>query len=153
SLLDLPWANALREDLRWLGAGLGSVRDKQVMAQRLRSRTAMLAGEDAPVVAELAAELEGESEEARGRLVLDMRSDRYLDLVERLVEASRAPALTADAQPRAELVLPGLARRDWKQLRKGVAALPDQPADPELHRIRILAKRVRYAAEATEPIT
>src|SRR5437016_1153792 len=81
-----------------------------------------------------------------------MRSDRYIDLVERLVEASRAPALTADAQPRAELVLPGLARRDWRQLRKGIAALPDQPADSELHRIRILAKRVRYAAEAAEPI-
>src|SRR5206468_10859672 len=41
---------------------------------------------------------------------------------------------------------------DWRQLRKGVAALPDQPADAELHRIRILAKRVRYAAEAAEPI-
>src|SRR3989442_9896786 len=81
-----------------------------------------------------------------------MRSDRYIDLVERLVEASRAPALPADAQQRAELVIPALARRDWKQLRKGVAALPDQPADPALHRIRILAKRVRYAAEAAEPI-
>ena len=153
TLLDTEWAIALREDLRWLGSGLGSVRDRQVMAQRVRSRSNALAEDDAATLADLAAELQAESEEARGRLVLDMRSDRYVDLVERLVEASRAPALTADAQPRAELVLPGLARRDWKQLRKGVAALPDQPADPELHRIRILAKRVRYAAEATEPIT
>ena len=153
TLLDTEWADALREDLRWLGSGLGSVRDRQVMAQRVRSRSNALAEDDAATLADLAAELQAESEEARGRLVLDMRSDRYVDLVERLVEASRAPALTADAQPRAELVLPGLVRRDWKQLRKGVAALPDQPADPELHRIRILAKRVRYAAEATEPIT
>ncbi|TME83088.1 MAG: CHAD domain-containing protein, partial [Chloroflexi bacterium] len=144
--------NGLREDLRWLGSGLGSVRDRQVMAQRVRSRSSALAEDDAPTLADLAAELQAESEEARGRLVLDMRSDRYIDLVERLVEASRAPALTADAQPRAELVLAGLARRDWRQLRKGVAALPDQPADAELHRIRILAKRVRYAAEAAEPI-
>jgi len=152
TLLDSEWANALREDLRWLGSGLGSVRDRQVMAQRVRSRSSALAEDDAPTLADLAAELQAESEEARGRLVLDMRSDRYIDLVERLVEASRAPALTADAQPRAELVLAGLARRDWRQLRKGVAALPDQPADAELHRIRILAKRVRYAAEAAEPI-
>src|SRR2546428_4526178 len=152
ALLDTEWANALREDLRWLGSGLGSVRDRQVMAQRIRSRSNALAEDDGPTVADLAAELQAESEEARGRLVLDMRSDRYIDLIERLVEASRAPALTADAQPRAELVLAGLARRDWKQLRKGVAALPDQPADAELHRIRILAKRVRYAAEAAEPI-
>jgi CHAD domain-containing protein len=152
TLLDAEWANALREDLRWLGAGLGSVRDRQVMAQRLRSRTNALVEDDALTVADLSAELHAESEEARGRLVLDMRSDRYIDLIERLVEASRAPALTADAHQRAEVVVPALARSDWKQLRKGVAALPDQPADPELHRIRILAKRVRYSAEAAEPI-
>jgi CHAD domain-containing protein len=152
TLLDTEWANALREDLRWLGAGLGSVRDRQVMAQRVRSRTAALAEDDAPTVADLAAELQAESEEARSRLVLDMRTDRYIDLIERLVDVSRAPALTAEAQQRAEFVVPTLARRDWKQLRKGIVALPDQPADAEMHRIRILAKRVRYAAEAAEPI-
>jgi CHAD domain-containing protein len=152
SLLDAEWANALREDLRWLGSGLGSVRDRQVMAQRIRSRTSSLAEDDVLTVTDLSAELQAESEEARGRLVLDMRSDRYIDLIERLVEASRAPALTAQAQQRAELLLPTLARGDWKKLRKGVAALPDQPADNELHRIRILAKRLRYAAEAAAPI-
>jgi CHAD domain-containing protein len=152
TLLDTEWAEALREDLRWLGAGLGSVRDRQVMAQRVRSRTSALAEDDALTVADLSAELHAESEEARSRLVLDMRSDRYLDLIERLIEASRAPALTAEAQQRAEVVVPAVARRDWKQLRKGITALPDQPADPDLHRIRILAKRMRYAAEAAEPI-
>jgi CHAD domain-containing protein len=152
SLLDAEWANALREELRWLGSGLGSVRDRQVMAQRIRSRTSSLAEDDVPTVTDLSAELQAESEEARGRLVLDMRSDRYIDLIERLVEASRAPALTGQAQQRAELLLPTLARGDWKKLRKGVAALPDQPVDNELHRIRILAKRLRYAAEAAAPI-
>jgi CHAD domain-containing protein len=122
------------------------------MAQRVRSRTGALAEDDASTVADLAAELQAESEEARARLVLDMRTDRYIDLIERLVEASRAPALTPEAQQRAALVVPGLAQRDWRQLRKGIAALPEQPADSDLHRIRILAKRVRYAAEAAEPI-
>jgi CHAD domain-containing protein len=152
TLLDTEWANALREDLRWLGGGLGSVRDRQVMAQRVRTRTVSLAEDDAPTVADLAAELQAESEEARARLVLDMRADRYIDLIERLVEASRAPALTPEAQQRAAVVIPALAGRDWKQLRKGIAGLPDQPDDLALHRIRILAKRVRYAAEAAEPI-
>jgi CHAD domain-containing protein len=152
SMLDPVWANSLREDLRWLGAGLGSVRDKQVMAQRLRGRTTTLAEEDAAVVTELSSELEGESEEARGRLVLDMRSDRYIDLIERLVDASRAPALTADAQQPAAVVMPSLGRRDWTRLRKGIARLPEPAANADLHRIRILAKRVRYAAEAAAPI-
>src|SRR5438552_1413734 len=152
SLLDQVWANALREDLSWLGAGLGSVRDRQVMSQRLLGRTTALIEDDGPVVAELADELQAESEEARGRLVLDMRSDRYIDLVERLVDASSAPALVAEAQQPAATAVPALARRDWKRLRKGVSRMPDSPADAQLHRTRILAKRVRYAAEAGAPI-
>ena len=141
SLLDPAWDNALRADLRWLGAGLGSVRDKQVMSKRLRDRTTALAADDAPIVAELADELQAESEEARARLVLDMRTDRYIDLIERLVEASRAPALTTQADQPAATAMPALARRDWKRLSKGVRRLPEPAADADLHRIRILAKR------------
>jgi CHAD domain-containing protein len=37
-------------------------------------------------------------------------------------------------------------------LRSAVRQLPEQPTDPELHRIRILAKRARYAAEAVAPV-
>jgi CHAD domain-containing protein len=49
-------------------------------------------------------------------------------------------------------MLPSLARRDWKRLRRGVGKLPSAPADPELHRIRILAKRLRYAADAASDV-
>jgi CHAD domain-containing protein len=152
TMLDPIWANAVRDELRWLGASLGQVRDKQVMSQRLRGRAPALLPDDAPVVAELADELHGESEEARARLVLDMRSDRYVDLIERLIDASRAPALTEAAQQPANIVMPALTQRDWKRLRKGVSRLPHNPDDTELHRIRILAKRLRYAAEAAAPL-
>ena len=152
TMLDPGWANALRGDLRWLGAGLGGVRDKQVLSQRLRGRTKALTADDAPVVAELSDELLAESEEARARLVLDMRTDRYIDLIERLVEASRAPALTIAAHQPAATALPALARRDWKRLRTGVSRLPESAEDAELHAMRILAKRGRYAAEAAAPI-
>jgi CHAD domain-containing protein len=37
-------------------------------------------------------------------------------------------------------------------LRSAVRQLPESPTDPELHRIRILAKRARYAAEAVAPV-
>jgi CHAD domain-containing protein len=152
TMLDPGWANALREDLRWLGAGLGSVRDKQVLSQRLRGRTTALTADDAPIVAELSDELLAESEEARARLVLDTRADRYIDLIERLVDASRAPALTIEAHQPATTALPALARRDWRRLRTGVSRLPESAEDSELHAIRILAKRARYAAEAAAPI-
>lgn len=152
TMLDQARANALRDDLRWLGTGLGSVRDKQVMSQRFRARIGSLAEEDAPVVSELSDELRAESEEARARLVLDIRSERYVDLIERLVEASRAPALSGEAAQSAVAAVPPLALRDWNRLRKGVSRLPASPADADLHRVRILAKRARYAAEAAAPI-
>jgi CHAD domain-containing protein len=103
-------------------------------------------------VGDLADELQAESEEARARLVLDMRTDRYIDLIERLVEASRVPALTTQADQPAATAIPALAGRDWKRLRKGVQRLPEPAPDADLHRIRILAKRARYAAEAAAPI-
>jgi len=62
--------------------------------------------------------------------------------------AAAAYALTgSDA-----LLLPPLATGPWRRLRSTVKQLPEQPTDPELHRIRILAKRARYAAEAVAPV-
>ena len=43
-------------------------------------------------------------------------------------------------------------REVWRQLDKCVGALGDAPSDAHLHRVRIRAKRVRYAAEAMVPI-
>lgn len=151
-LLDPAWTTALRDELRWLGTNLGTVRDKQVMSQRVRGRSAALPDADSRLVAELADELHNESEEARARLVLDMRSERYLELIERLIDGSRVPVLTPDAQQPATMVAGSIARRDWKRLRRAVSRLASSPADSELHRIRILAMRVRYAAEAASPV-
>jgi CHAD domain-containing protein len=151
-VLDPTWGNALREELRWLGRALGEVRDKQVLSQRLRGRAQALPDIDASTVAALANELQAESQEARGRLLLDMRSERYLELIERLVEASRAPAVTSQSEEPAATAVGRLARRDWKRLRRAVARLPEPAADAELHRIRILAKRLRYIAEAAAPV-
>src|SRR5207249_8923743 len=57
-----------------------------------------------------------------------------------------------DADQPAKDVLPKLAGGPWRRLRSAVRQLPENPTDPELHRIRILAKRARYAAEAVAPI-
>lgn len=44
--------------------------------------------------------------------------------------------------------LAALARKPWRQLRRGVDALSPGSSDDELHRVRTLAKRCRYGAEA-----
>jgi CHAD domain-containing protein len=152
TVLQAEWSDPLRDELRWLADQLGAVRDRQVMAARVRSRLAEVPASDRPMVGELARQLTAESEEVRARLVLDMRSDRYINLLEKLIEASRTPALLPGAAQPGAQVVPQLVRRDWKKLRSAVRALPDEPADADLHRVRILAKRARYAAEAARPI-
>src|SRR5205814_60922 len=88
----------------------------------------------------------------RKKLLEDLDSQRYIDLLENLVAAAHAPVTLPDAEQPAASVLPALATTPWKRLRSAVKQLPDNPNDPELHRIRILAKRARYAAEAVAPV-
>ena len=69
-----------------------------------------------------------------------------------LIAAAQAPALVEDQLDRAAgKALPPIVRRAWRQLEKKVSSLGKQPADEDLHMVRILAKRCRYAAEACAP--
>ena len=76
------------------------------------------------------------------------RSDDYLQLLDQLVEAARSPKLLEAADAPAADALPALVRRPWGHLTKAVGQLDDEPANDDLHEVRIRAKRVRYAAEA-----
>ena len=154
ALLDLEAAPRLAGDLGWLADALGEVRDLEVLAARLRGEAAELPAADAAMGGKIAALVEGRVDAARGGLLKVLDSDRYLDLVEQLVEFAGAPPLTAEAEQPAREMLPALAGKPWKKLRRAVTEMPDPMAagDDQLHRVRILAKRARYAAEAAAPI-
>lgn len=151
-LLDRRWIGGVGDDLRWLAAALGEARDADVLIERLRAQAATLPDADTTGLAPLFRRLATEREETRGRLLAALDSPRYVALLDRLVEAAQAPPCRADARAPAADVVPGLVARPWRKLRKAVKALPGDPTDPELHRIRILAKRARYAAEAAAPV-
>lgn len=151
-LLDPGWTTELREELRWLGGSLGRVRDAEVLADRIRRAATGLPGPDRAEAEGLVATLEAERERAREALLEAMRSGRYLALLDCLVAASREPALGPVATEPARSVLPGLVARPWKRLRRDVRRLPPEPPDDALHRVRIRAKRARYAAEAVAPV-
>jgi CHAD domain-containing protein len=95
--------------------------------------------------------LESRRDEARAALLEDLRSARYVDLLDRLVEAAREPRLSDRAQQPSREVLPALAARSWRKLDKAARALGDDSPDEDLHRVRVLTKRARYAAEAVAP--
>jgi CHAD domain-containing protein len=152
-LLDVEWTETLRSELGWLALSLGAVRDREVLLERLRQRVASLPASDQRSAAALLRVLEHEIDDLRQKLTGDMDSQRYIDLLERLVAAAHSPATQPDADQPAAALLPALATTPWRRLRSAVRQLPDTITDPELHRIRILAKRARYAAEATSPVS
>ena len=147
-LITAEWGTGLRDELSWLGAELGAVRDLEVLDALLREKTEQLAPTERPVAHRLSARIVERWGDARVELLAAMRSDRYARLLDRLVDAAREPALTAEAGARAIDALPALARGPWNHLVRAVEALGAEPPNAALHEVRIRAKRVRYASEA-----
>jgi len=151
-LLDPEWTDPLRTELGWVALSLGEVRDQEVLLERLRERAKSLPANDLRSALGVLHLLEVDIEGLRKKLLADLDSTRYVDLLERLVAAAHAPSALPEADQPAGSVLPNLATDPWRRLRSAVRHLPDPPADADLHRIRILAKRARYAAEAVAPV-
>jgi CHAD domain-containing protein len=152
ALLDQEWTDRFRADLKWLADLLGEVRDADVLLQRFAGHLADLPAADAKPGRRLLARLAGQRDDARRRLLGAMATRKYAVLLDDLVAAAAAPALLPGADGPAAEVMPALVTKPWKKLRKQVRKAGDDPPDPELHQIRIRAKRARYAAEAVEPV-
>lgn len=133
---------ALSAELKWLGEVLGAVRDLDVLLERLRAEGAALGGNDAKAAVRLLRNLSRERKRSRDALLRALGSDRYLDLLDRFDATLNELTPTG-----ADVTLDALARRELKKLRTAVDALPAEPRDEELHDLRKLGKRARYAAE------
>jgi CHAD domain-containing protein len=68
-----------------------------------------------------------------------------------LIESLDRPPV-ARSRLRAKDVVPSLVRRRWIRLSRRVDRLGKDPKDRKLHRVRIDAKRCRYAAELAAPV-
>jgi CHAD domain-containing protein len=151
-LLDKEWTDRLRGDLKWLADLLGEVRDADVLLERFSGHLEALPAADAKAGRRLLATLADQRDHARRRLLGAMAQEKYAVLLDDVVAAAAAPALLPGADRPAAEVLPPLVRKPWRRLRKAVRQAGDDPADDQLHQIRIRAKRARYAAEAVEPV-
>lgn len=150
--LEEDWASSLRDELKWVGGALGAVRDAEVLLERLNSRTAALPAQDRPVAGHLLSCLAEELALKRAELLVILRSDRYLDLLDRLADAMQQPVFAALAREPTRSALLRLVRKPWRKLRATVRSLPAEPEDTDLHGVRIQAKRCRYTAEAAAPV-
>jgi len=146
-LLDRTWAAGLSDELRWLGDRLGAVRDPDVQLGNLGS----LATDLRPGIDPYLERLRDRRATGREALLEALTSERYVALLDRLVDAVRDPLVADKAQRPIERALPKLVRRAWRRLKRAGEAIGPDDRDDEYHAVRIKAKRLRYAAEAIGP--
>ncbi|MCY3956514.1 MAG: CYTH and CHAD domain-containing protein [Nitrospira sp.] len=148
-LLEPEWHAPLQEELRWLGATLGTVRDQDVLLEQLYAEARGLPPAERKIFERLLTTFETHRAEARRQLLDTLRSDRYLDLLGRLERAAQTPAL----REAPDNSLMHLAVQEFKQLIKAGKRGTAGSSDHALHQLRIHTKRTRYAAElALEPM-
>ncbi len=160
SALDPAWLDHTRAELKWLGGVLGDVRDRDVLFGHLTEagRRHRHGHTDDGGGAQLRAQLTTQRRAALRNLSAVLAGQRYLDLLDRLESAVRRLPTAAvvagesDAETLATDVLPVLVGRQWKSLRRRVRKAGKDPSDDQLHRIRIGAKQLRYAAELAAPV-
>jgi CHAD domain-containing protein len=145
----LDQVERFRVELRWLGELLGGVRDLDVLIERVQARVRELPEHDRRGSAPILAALRNDRRRRHLRLLDGLRSARYLDLLDDLIEAGRRPPLQRpwDAQRRARPVLRKVIRTAWRRTARAVDRLGDAPSHIALHEIRKRSKRARYAAE------
>jgi CHAD domain-containing protein len=156
-LLDSEWAGALATELHWLAGVLGAARDSEVLRDRLLAAAAELPAAAKPdaVAAKLA-----DICNKRHRLAFDevsaaLVSERYLALLERLVDAATYPRTTDAARRPASVVLPPAVRASWAVMRRRANTVTRPraggPVAGDYHQVRIAAKRLRYLCDAVSP--
>ena len=146
-LLDTKWSEPLRDELSWYADLLGAVRDSDVLIERLQADIGGLDAADAEHGPVLLAKLMAQREQARAALLRALKTKRYVQLLERLVDAAHDPRVLPEAAKPATTILPALAAGPWIKLSKAVKRAGHGPDDEVLHAIRIRAKRARYAAD------
>lgn len=155
-LLDREVTDPLRDEVRWYAGVLGEPRDAEVMKERIVGALAELPEPQVvgPVEQRVSGELDERHAAAHAALVDVLDSDRYLLLLDRLMELLAEPPWRGRARKKASTVLPPLVRRAVGRARDAWVAADAAEGDERLHLLhetRKRAKAVRYACEALAP--
>jgi CHAD domain-containing protein len=151
-VLDESWADAMNARVRWLGDVLAAARDADVLLAGLAARAATIADVDPERLALALAPLR-ERHAAAYRRLDDLVGDvRYGELLATLAAVAHEPAFNERAHVPARRALALLMRPAWQRMLKAVRRAGAKPSDAQLHRVRIRAKYLRYAAEALIPV-
>ena len=152
-------AAGLRNELAWLGALLGDVRDLDVQLDRMDEMerwTTPWLGEDAdePPLDALRTLLESERHQARDRMLDGLDSARWSRLEQALTTmAVRGPnRRLAAARIPAAVAVPDLVEPRHRAVVKAARRAKRSGVPADFHRLRIRCKRLRYSLEFTAGI-
>jgi CHAD domain-containing protein len=154
-LLDPEWADSLRSELKWLAGELAGARDSEVMLERLLGELDRLPPDlvVGPVRQRIQQVVGANLEAGSGNALECIRSERYVVLLERLVDAAWEPMTAPAAEASVGEVAPALVRAAWNRLARDAKALSKPEAVTEdWHEVRIHAKALRYSCEGVEPM-
>ena len=142
SLLDREWVRNLRGELDWLGTALGGVRDLDTLRAYLDSEIGALEEAGREAAQALLQRVETDRARALDALPAALDAPRYARLLIRLKTAVAEPQVGPE-----DVSLPDVAAKEFKRLRRAVKRLSSHPSADDLHAVRIMVKRARYAAE------
>jgi len=131
----------LRAELRWFFRRLGPLRDLDVLLERFNSDTSGFSDTELAAFKRLLGGLAAEREKALARATKALRGERYARLLDALAAATPSGGEETELDLVAEIAKP------HDRLRDEVARIGENPADEELHELRILGKKLRYVAE------
>ncbi len=161
-LVDHAWSEHLEQELKWLAAELGNVRDLDILCQGLRAAAPSATGNgqasgspcanaQESTLGPLFIALQDRHAENSRDLCDELQGARYRQLMASLAAAVESPVLKDEARRPCRKALPPLVTAAWRHLRKGGKALEEDSPDADFHHVRKLAKRARYAAELIAP--
>lgn len=144
-MLELRWFEAIMKELAWLGHTLGDYRDTDVLIALLEEFATADRSLDRAVVSRAIENRQSN----QGRVVRTLTRPRYASLLADLARSVvRPPLRQASDGPRS--VVTSQLIDAWGDLRSASSRVNDTAAD--LHQVRILAKRARYATEIAAPM-
>ena len=148
-----PLAEELQREWARLGTALGETRDADVELENLEAWASGVDPAERAALAPVEDRIAVHREEARLRMLLVLDSRRQ----ERLARGTsrwlrEGQALPVRGTRPAHRVVAGLVRERYRVLRRKARRLGADSPGPDLHRTRILAKKLRYCLEFHEEI-
>ena len=144
-----PRMERFREQLGWVAAALGEVRDLDVQLERMEEWRASFDPGRAAALEAVEAVLETRRRAARKRMLAVLDSRRYERLCESFGNALRMGPPRSFVPGRAPVlaVAPDMVERRYKKVRKQGDQIRKDSAPDLYHQLRIDAKKLRYALE------